>query len=550
MCNKCEVTSLEPATHLLKIWANIKSAYEAPREAYRRAEFMRNEMRNNHRRENVEYWHHGSRSWVTSDRPNNQKRGHEIAMAHAINNKTATRDATTIEDMAQTHAYLKSLEYLNRRISMNIEPTYDQTAVKLRDGTWEALDIMEKLHPYLTKDNRNNDDYDAYHLSRMYFVQMNYLHKVHVSTEDINQIAYYPTLKHMRDGREVRTRLGRYLTKYQTALALTDADIKSIAEKHMANMRSRGGWEVDFIEHDDEAGWLRVYDSENVGSCMRGMDAIRVYAHEKSVLRLAHVKAGDRIVARCIVRDGNDDERGWLRVYPDANGSAEGRFLLDYLKTNGYEKQTNLDGVLLRYITEGSSIVCPYIDSGNNGDQSVGVVHRNGVTYLKAGGNDYTATETNGYVEDNTYECDDCGDRCDESDITYIESADHHVCECCRDNDYTYAFGRRHEEYFPNDEVVEVGGTYYWTQTIMYHDEVGYCQYNDEYYLSDDLVSTADGDVHVDDAVELDHEDSNGYSYAIPNKVHTLSDGTTCHEDEADHYQAEIDDALLEEAQA
>jgi hypothetical protein len=495
---------------------------------------VRDFMQNQTSTTNIAYWSHARHAWITSEHPENQKRGHNMAKRKAIASKFASREPMTLQDMDNMTLYFCCLESMNGKVSNQIEPAYYNTLLKVRNGEWEALDIMNKLHPYV---NNQGSTHEEYANAQAGFVTLDRLHRVHVSTEDINQIAYYPTLKHMREGREVRTRLGRYLTKYAKAFNLSELDIKSMTEKHASNMRARGGWEVGFVAHDDVSGWKDVYDSEYVTSCMQGEDAIRVYAHDKSVLRLAYVRAGDNIVARCIVRD-DGDATGWLRVYPDPNGYSEGRYLMDYLRTHGYEKQTNLDGVLLRHIETDIGIVCPYLDYGNNGDQTVGIVYRDGKSYLEAGGGDYSATETNGYAQDDTSTCDNCGSRENDDEMTYIDHDSQNVCECCRDNNYTYAYGSRYEDYFPQDECVEVNGAYYWVDTIHNHD-IGQCDHIGDYYPNDELIGTYDGTYHMDYVVSVDrHTD---YEYVYMDNVHTLSDGTTCHNDDADHYQMEID---------
>lgn len=530
MCNKCDTPAV-PATPLLKHWSERKgSSY--------RAGYIRDYMQNNITTTNIQYWSHARHAWITSEHPENQERGHKFAKAKAIVNKQASREPMSLQDMENLTLYFKSLEYINGRISEQIEPTYYSTSSKIRNGEWEMLDIMNKLHPYVNNQGSTHDDYVR---AQAGFVTLDRLHRIHVSTEDINQIAYYPTLKHMREGREVRTRLGRYLTKYQQAFSLTESDIKNMTEKHASNMRARGGWEVGFVEHNDADGWLNVYRSPDVNSCMQDMEAIRIYAHEQSVLRLAYVKAGERIIARCIVRE-DGDAKGWLRVYPDPNGYSEGRYLLDYLKTHGYDNHTNLDGVRLRYVTEGNRIVCPYIDCGSGGDQSVDVVHEDGKSYLVAGGCDFSATNTDGFVEDNTRDCDACGDTVDDDETTYIEHDGCNVCEYCRDNNYTYAYGRRYQDYFPEDECIQVGEDYYWLETINDHD-IYQCDHSSEYHHSDDLITTIDGLFHSDYIVSLDHADGDGNDYAFKDRVHTLSDGTTCHIDDADSFQIEIDEA-------
>jgi len=538
MCNKCEstaveVTPLTPATPLLAHWVANREVAITYRTT-RMREFMQNSFKAN----NSKYWTN-ARAHRTGEIKEQQKQGHLYAKLIATANKYATHDAGNSDDTHPIISYLVTLNHTSSRLMSKFEPMYYQARNNYHNGTWEELEVMNKLHPYV---NNQGGDYVEYQNAQKAFHLLNNLHRIHISTEDINQIAYYPTLKHMREGREVRTRLGRYLTKYQQVFGLSDSDIKSMAEKHTTNMRSRGGWAVEFIAHNDKDGWLEVYHSDDVSSCMQGEDAVRIYAHEKSVLRLAYVKTSDgRIIARCIVRD--DDSKGWLRVYPDPNGYAEGRFLLDYLKTNGYANQTNLDGVLLRHVETDSGIVCPYLDCGNNGDQSVGVVTRDGKTYLMAGGRDYSATNTDGYLETNRCSCDRCGDSADEDDLTHIDHDGYSVCEYCRDNNYTYAYGSRYEDWFPEDECVMVGSSWYWVDTIGNHD-IYQCEHSEEYYHIDDMVSTYDGMYHIDYATSVDrHTD---WEYVYEKNVHTLSDGTTCHEDDADKYEAEIAESLVE----
>lgn len=553
MCNKCEVTHElpqheVPSTPMLTTWAHLNErAKDYAWDSSTRNHSMRQFLSGQHQYENAEYWSHARMSWVKDKREYSIPQGRKTAQLKSAADKLATRDVTTIVDFLPIRDYLKQIHYINRMTAEKIEPQYVSVARKETD--WERLDLINKLHPYISGDFDNAaeaaEKQSMYHDSNNNFNMLNLLHMVHISVEDINQIAYYPTLDHMRRGREVRTRLGRYLTKYQTALGLTDHDVKSMTEKHVANMRARGGWAVDFIENNDADGWLEVYRSENINSCMQGEDAVRIYAHDKSELRLAHVKAGDKYIARCIVRDDPDGEMtGWLRVYPDPNGYAEGRYLLDYLKVNGYPNQTNLDGALLRYINDGSGIVCPYLDYGNGGDQTVSVVLRDGKQYLEAGGGELDATLTGGYANDNMCDCAICGDRMDEDDSNWIEYDDQRVCDYCRDEHYTYAMGARYEDYFPADECVEVRGTWYFKDTISEHDEVGYCEIDEEYYHIDDLVCTCDGMYHERHVTAIDHEDSEGYTYCLDTKVHTLSDGTTCHEDDAEQYEADLTEAV------
>jgi hypothetical protein len=71
--------------------------------------------------------------------------------------------------------------------------------------------------------------------------------------------------------------------------------------------------------------------------------------------------------------------------------------------------------------------------------------------------------------------------------------------------------------------------------------DIYYCEESSEYYHLDDLVMTLRGLIHSDYATSIDHEDADGNEYAHTDDVHELSDGTTCHTDDAKDLQAEID---------
>jgi hypothetical protein len=386
------------------------------------------------------------------------------------------------------------------------------------------------------------------------------LHRTHVSLMNPLQIAHYPTLKHLRDGREVVTKLGKYLTTFKDFIGLSEADIKDIVEKYNAIVASRTGWEVRFIESTDADGFVRIYRDASAGSCMKGMNAVRVYAHEKSVIRLAYIQSlAGEILARCIVRE---DLKQYVRIYPDANGSTEGKYLQQYLKANGYT-HGNLEGCLLQMIEhedEDEIFVAPYIDAGVQGNGSEGsaqsgeLVDIDGKTYIEINTHgDLTLTMTNGYTDDvedeDMSECDECGEL-ENNDSMFSTYHDQYVCEHCINNNYYYAYVRNGQDYVHCDNVVSVGDEHYHVDYLDRYD-IYYCDFAEDYFHIDDLVSTAHGFVHIDYANALDHEDTDGNNFAIIDEAHELSDGTWCHINNAKELQAEIDEADKEdEAQA
>lgn len=389
-----------------------------------------------------------------------------------------------------------------------------------------------------------------------------YLHRVHVSLKSPLQIAHYPTLRHLRDEREVVTKLGKYLTTFKDFIGIDDAVIKNIVEKYNAVIASRTGWEVKFIESNDPDGFENVYVKTKAGSCMSGNDgdtrnAVRVYAHDKSVIRLAYmVNGADEIIARCIVRE---DNKQYIRVYPDPNGSTEGRYLLDYLKANGYV-HGNLSGCLLQaiqYEEDEDIFRAPYIDAGINGNgnsdsaQSGELVTIDDKEYIEiCTSGDLNLTMTNGYTDDITdedhEECEDCG-HLEYRDDLYYTHHEQHICSDCIDSNYYYAHTRRGErDYVHGDYVVEVGDDAYHEDYLSEHD-IYECEESGDYHHLDDLVNTSMGLIHIDYARVLDHEDLENNTYAHEDDAHELSDGTWCHKADAEELQAEIDEEEADE---
>lgn len=385
------------------------------------------------------------------------------------------------------------------------------------------------------------------------------LHRTHVSLMNPLQIAHYPTLKHLRDGREVVTKLGKYLTTFKDFIGLSEAEIKDIVEKYNAIVASRTGWEVRFIESTDADGFVRIYRDALAGSCMKGMDAVRVYAHEKSVIRLAYIQSvAGEILARCIVRE---DLKQYVRIYPDANGSTEGKYLQQYLKANGYT-HGNLDGCLLKMIEhedEDDIFVAPYIDAGVDGNGSAGsaqsgdIVEIDGKEYIEINSNgDLCLTMTNGYTDDvendeDYSNCDHCEDRV-HNDDTYWTWHDEYICSHCEQNHYTSAYVERNrEELVHNDRVIWVGDVAYHEDVEFSDFDIYYCEASDQWCHADDLVYTSMGDIHYDYAQRLDHADDEGNNYAHHDDAHQLSDGSWCHRKNAEELQEELDDADKED---
>ena len=464
-----------------------------------------------------------------------KKNGHFLAVERA---KVKDARKASPESVIEYIDYLTT--HIRDEILKKIEPRILDIKQKFKTGEWEKLDWQKYGLNEPDKLRRLNSLFS--------------LHNVHYSIISPMLIAYYPNLEHFRQGREVRTKLGKYLTQFKDQTQLTDLEIKSITEAHTARVQAQAGWEVRFIESTDGTGWVNIYgQGERFNSCMTNSKAVQVYAHEKSVLKLAYMLEGGSVIARAIVRTQNNyddtgtDRKGYLRIYPDANGHAEGRFMLDTLKNLGYEKQTNLNGCLLLGIPherDDGVYMCPYIDYGNGGNQTGEPENIDGKTYIVIGNGEYDLANTGGWTSNvEKFSCDDCGDEVDEDEIEYIESVDRHICNSCRDNDYTWVVGRGGEEYYvyEEDAVWVDGCNQAYDQDWLADNNIYECEVKNTYFHIDDLCNTLRGLIHNSIAQPLDHEDDEGNSYAYENDAHQLSDGTWCHEDDADELQAEID---------
>jgi hypothetical protein len=433
--------------------------------------------------------------------------------------------------------YIKRIEQLEK-VRDKLEPRLKQIDKEFNGGewvhmNWNALGITDEQSTKIS--------------------YLFWLHRVHVSLMNPLQIAHYPTLKHLRDGREVVTKLGKYLTSFKDFIGITETEIKDAVEKYNAIVASRTGWEVRFIESTDADGFVRIYRDASAGSCMKGMDAVRVYAHDKSVIRLAYIQSlAGEILARCIVRE---DLKQYVRIYPDPNGSTEGKYLQQYLKANGYT-HGNLEGCLLRAIEhedEDDIFIAPYIDAGIDGNGSVGsaqsgeLVDIDDKTYIEITPHgDLCLTMTNGFTDDvqdeDESECDECGDIEHNDNMTYTYH-EQHICRHCCDNNYSYAWVTNNtQDYVHHDHVIYVGDEAYHIDLDLSAFDIYECEQSGDLYHIDDLVMTLRGFIHCDLVQDIDHEDADGNLSAHEDDVHELSDGTTCHTDDAERIQAEIDE--------
>lgn len=133
----------------------------------------------------------------------------------------------------------------------------------------------------------------------------------------------------------------------------------------------------------------------------------------------------------------------------------------------------------------------------------------------------YACDQTGGSpteINDNTFECADCGDDTDEDDGYWVgRYEDAHVCCSCQENNYRYAYSRNGDHYY------------------IHEDDVVYVDSQNDYYdserLSDNnIVELENGEYeHLDNAIDIDGE------------WYHIDDERICRTEDTDEYMMQDD---------
>ena len=264
-------------------------------------------------------------------------------------------------------------------------------------------------------------------------------HFLHLSKQDPRLVAYTPTPEHGRQDRQVRSTLGKYLSRYQTELGLTSSDIGRLTRLwgNVANVNFGLIRDADDIQY--------VYD-HGPDSCMKelGNPAVQAYAGPDTALAVmwqgpkeGGVRGACNIAARCVVSLLNQQ---YVRIYSDCDAEDQ---LEDWLAGEGFERDSMaLLGCRLRYQPGGSTIYAPYLD----GDVRYGIVEDG---YLRLSDSGLELRAAGGQVAIGEV-CSDCGEHAEE--LTEVQGGDR-VCASCLEN-YRLAYTEFCEEWVPEDDVV------------------------------------------------------------------------------------------------
>ena len=340
----------------------------------------------------------------------------------------------------------------------------------------------------------------------------------HKSLTDPNRLAYTRDEKSaMHNGdsdiKAVVTTIGKYLTRHWP-------DVPSDLIRDIVAEHTYGG-SIEITTDPD-----RMVHVVNGGprSCMSSRFDIecddRIDRHPYAVYSpalgwsMAVRSEGDEILGRCLIwTDPNDaDTKGFVRSYKrersEHSHSGADEAIEAYLQGLGYAKwrgwpQTPVDKIAVRR----GGYLMPYIDGAHQW------VTDNGDTFTIDSDGDYDASNTSGMVNGHEYTCEDCGEGFDDGDGYWVGiHEDRHICSDCCNNNYTYAYGRRGNEYY-----VETSDTVY----------VGDDHYHTEYLSDNGIVELHDGEYeHQDNAVYIESED----------EYYHCDDDDICYDEEEGQY--------------
>lgn len=189
----------------------------------------------------------------------------------------------------------------------------------------------------------------------------------------------------------------------------------------------------------------------------------------------------------------------------------------------------------------GGKFAVPYIDGNTQR-----VTDQGDYLVIDDGG-EYICTNKDGTYDDaesDDWECSNCGENTDSDDGIYVGYGESQWIGSCCSDEYTMAYGRHEREYYvPDDDVVHVDGTAYYTEYLgdnnivaledgdyAHMDNAFCCEVNGEWYLMSDGVRAEDKGAHVARCNAWRCEVSRDwYSYDVSDERVVLADGRTCH---------------------
>jgi hypothetical protein len=347
----------------------------------------------------------------------------------------------------------------------------------------------------------------------------------HKAVTDPGRIAYTRDERAGIADKQTITTIGKYLARH---FDISDHIIRDIAAQYTAT-----GSEFRFLNTTDEMVHA-VNNGPYSCMCWRERDDVRcsdgharhpyeVYDPKYGWHMAVRVTETGSIDARALC-NSDDDTKYFVRSYkrcPNGGYSYADEHLEAWLKAQGYRHQSEWhEGVKMAYYPTSNDFLAPYID-GN--ERQVAIV---GEYLVLDSDGEYECDNTDGTPSGGSRTtCDECGERCHEDELHWVDGSDINVCEYCLDHEFTYVIGRRGQEYYVRSSYA------------VYVDSQG--QWYDEDYLdNNNIVCLENGEhehidnaVHIESADEWYHTDDERIVFDEYNDRYDLTDNCVCTED-------------------
>ena len=321
----------------------------------------------------------------------------------------------------------------------------------------------------------------------------------HKSLTDPNRLAYTRDERSAMyegdsDKKALVTSIGKYLTRHWPDVP-SDL-IRDIVAEHTYGGSIEITTSIDRMVQVVSGGPRSCMSSSFDIRCSDGVERHPYAVYDPSLgWSMAVRTEGDEVLGRCLIWTDPDDPdtKGFVRSYKrersERSASGADEAIEAYLKGLGYSKWSGwrYGTPIMQYEVRSGGYLMPYIDGNTQR------VDESDFTISDSG--EIDASNTGGTAGAYEYTCDDCGAGFNDGDGYWTGiHEERHVCDACCNDNYTYAYSRRGNQYYiHNDNVTEINGDYYDTD-----------------YLSDnDIVELANGEYeHSDNAVYVESEDA------------------------------------------
>lgn len=392
--------------------------------------------------------------------------------------------------------------------------------------------------------------------------------------EDNLRIAYYQSPEKQARNLHTVTTIGKYIKRFWPDLA--DHTIRDIAALF-------GPDEIVILDKMED-----IINAIQKGpySCMKwnetGSGSDREYAHEDVYTsthpyhaycpslgwRLVVRRQGLEVQGRALINVANRDVfvRSYAAPVENNKYSETDQKIEAYLLDKGFKKYHAWpEGTKLLKVPFGNAaFIVPFLDPGSTEIESNGRNLRVEDDYLvRDDEGDFDADCTDGTYSDSDHsdriQCEDCDDRMDSDECTYVgQHGSRCVCNNCMDN-YTYVYGNGGQQYYiPDSEAITVDCESYDPRYLSDNniirlgngdycgeDDAIYIESESEYYHVDDIGSDKDTNREIVRSGDDEYELRDNCKWCHVNEEWYLEDEMT----ELNHYwvkDTQLQDHLME----